>query len=122
MPCLRLADPSDSLASAEIVALEATQQPEQWLESRLKYVAQARQETERIRSDRWGLEADFVHPAIVALEQARARLNVLSPGEALDVALHRWCFRDHIRVGSYSNTGVPTPGKSGIAAGHCGEI
>ncbi len=89
LACLRrLADPTDSLASAEIVALGAAQQPEEWLESRLKYVTQARQETERIRSDRWGLESDFVHPAIVALEQARARLNVLSPSEALDVALH----------------------------------
>ena len=89
LACLRrLADPTDSLASAEIVALGAAQQPEEWLESRLKYVTKARQETERIRSDRWGLEGDFVHPAIVALEQARARLNVLSPSEALDVALH----------------------------------
>lgn len=90
LACLRrLADPTDSLASAEIVALGAAQQPEEWLESRLKYVAQARQETDRIRrSDRWGLEGDFVHPAIVVLEQARTRLNVLSPSEALDVALH----------------------------------
>jgi ATP-dependent exoDNAse (exonuclease V) beta subunit len=89
LACLRrLADPTDSLASAEIVALGAAQEPEEWLESRLKYVSQARQETERIRSDRWGLEGDFVNPAIVALEQARTRLNVLSPSEALDVALH----------------------------------
>ena len=89
LACLRrLADPTDSLASAEIVALEATQQPEEWLESRLEYVTRHRQETERIGNDRWGLEGNFVHPAIVALEQARARLNVLSPSEALDVALH----------------------------------
>lgn len=89
LACLRrLADPTDSLASAEIVALEAAQQPEEWLESRLEYVTRHRQETERIGSDRWGLEGGFVHPAIVALEQARARLNVLSPSEALDVALH----------------------------------
>jgi len=89
LACLRrLADPTDSLASAEIVALESAQQPEEWLENRLEYVARHRQETERIGNDRWGLEGDFVHPAIVALEQARARLNVLSPNEALDVALH----------------------------------
>jgi ATP-dependent exoDNAse (exonuclease V) beta subunit len=89
LACLRrLADPTDSLASAEIVALEAAQQPEEWLENRLEYVTRHRQETERIGNDRWGLEGDFVHPAIVALEQARARLNVLSPSEALDVALH----------------------------------
>jgi ATP-dependent exoDNAse (exonuclease V) beta subunit len=89
LACLRrLADPTDSLASAEIVALESAQQPEEWLENRLEYVARHRQETERIGNDRWGLEGDFVHPAIVALEQARARLNVLSPSEALDVALH----------------------------------
>jgi len=89
LACLRrLADPTDSLASAEIVALEAVQHPEAWLKSRLEYVTRQRQETERIGSDRWGLEGDFIHPAIVALEQARARLNVLSPSEALDVALH----------------------------------
>ncbi len=89
LACLRrLADPTDSLASAEIVALEATRQPEEWLESRLIYITRARQEIERIRSDRWGLEGDFIHPAIVALEKARSRLNVLSPREALDVALH----------------------------------
>ena len=89
LACLRrLADPTDSLASAEIVALEAAQQPEEWLESRLEYVTRHRQETERIGNDRWGLEGNFVHAAIVALEQARARLNVLSPSEALDVALH----------------------------------
>ena len=89
LACLRrLADPTDSLASAEIVALEAAQKPEEWLENRLEYVTRQRQEMERIGNDRWGLEGDFVHPAIVALEQARARLNVLSPSEALDVALH----------------------------------
>jgi ATP-dependent exoDNAse (exonuclease V) beta subunit len=89
LACLRrLADPTDSLASAEIVALEAAQQPEEWLENRLEYVTRHRQETERIGNDRWGLEGGFVHPAIVALEQARARLNVLSPSEALDVALY----------------------------------
>ena len=89
LACLRrLADPTDSLASAEFVALEAAQQPEEWLENRLEYVTRHRQETERIGNDRWGLEGDFVHPGIVALEQARARLNVLSPSEALDVALH----------------------------------
>ncbi len=89
LACLRrLADPTDSLASAEIVALEAAKHPEEWLESRLEYVTRQRQKAERIGSDRWGLEGDFVHPAIVALEQARARLNVLSPSEAFDVALH----------------------------------
>jgi ATP-dependent helicase/nuclease subunit A len=89
LACLRrLADPTDSLASAEIVALEAAKHPEEWLESRLEYVTRQRQKAERIGSDRWGFEGDFVHPAIVALEQARARLNVLSPSEAFDVALH----------------------------------
>jgi ATP-dependent exoDNAse (exonuclease V) beta subunit len=89
LACLRrLADPADTLACAEIVALESTQQPEEWLESRLEYVASRRQQTDRIGSDRWGLEGNFVHSAIVALEEARARLNVLAPSEALDVALN----------------------------------
>lgn len=89
LACLRrLADPTDSLASAEIVSLSATMQPEEWLENRLRYVAKARQDADRIMNDRWAMEGDLVHPAIIALEQARGRLNVLSPVEALDAALH----------------------------------
>lgn len=84
----RLADPFDTLASAEIVALEATGTPEDWLESRIEYVAQRRQKAGNASADRWGLEEPFVDPGLVALENARGGLNVLSPSEALDAALN----------------------------------
>jgi ATP-dependent exoDNAse (exonuclease V) beta subunit len=88
LACLRrLADSSDTLASAEIVALESTRLPEEWLEDRLEYVARRLQQAQSAGGDRWGLEEPFVHPGLVALDQARARLNVLSPSEALDVAI-----------------------------------
>ena len=42
MACLRrMADPDDTLATAEIVALEADIRPEQWLEDRLKYLGRS---------------------------------------------------------------------------------
>ncbi len=34
--------------------------------------------------DRWGLEEPFVHPILLALDQRRSRLVLLSPSEALD--------------------------------------
>jgi len=74
--------------------------------------AATRQETERIGNDVWGLEGNFVHAAIVALEQARARLNVLSPSEALDVALHMAGFSQPCPLGRYNNAGITTPCQS----------
>ena len=39
MACLRrMADPDDTLATAEIIALETGHPPEQWLEDRLRYL------------------------------------------------------------------------------------
>lgn len=88
LACLRrLADPTDSLAASEIVSLSGDQPIDDWLAHRLRYVARAREGTERISHDQWGLDGDFVHPGLRALESARAKLNVCSPREALDVAL-----------------------------------
>ncbi len=83
--CLRrLADPFDTLATAEIAALSGTQKPEEWLASRLDYLAS--QPLTRL-GDRWGMEAPFIVPAVVAIDQARARLKIYSPSEALAIAL-----------------------------------
>jgi hypothetical protein len=54
----------------------------------IQYVAGRRQQAQSMGGDRWGLEAPFVHPGLVAFEQSRAKLNVLSPSEALDVAIN----------------------------------
>lgn len=86
LACLRrLADPKDSLAAAEIVALTGGGDIGPWLENRLAYVA-GPLATEGAQ-DRWGLEAPFVHPVLLALEARRASLKVWSPAEALSAAL-----------------------------------
>ena len=88
LACLRrLADPGDTLAAAEIVALEGTRSPEEWLQDRLAYLARRDAKEEAVGADRWGLEAPFIHPALAALEGARGHLRVFSPAEALDAAL-----------------------------------
>lgn len=88
LACLRrLADPSDTLAAAEIVALGGTSSPEDWLQDRLAYLAKRAGQEAPAGGDRWGLEGTFIHPALVALEQARSHIHVFSPAEALDAAL-----------------------------------
>jgi ATP-dependent exoDNAse (exonuclease V) beta subunit len=90
MACLRrLADPADTLATAEIVALEGKHTPEEWLESRLKHVAAQEHSSETGGANgQWGIEEPFIYPAIVALEKAREGLNRLTPSEALEAALN----------------------------------
>ena len=82
LACLRrLVNAGDTLASAEIVALHGTLAPEQWLQDRLEFLANGGD------SRRWRLEGDNPHPALVALEQLRPELPVLSPAEVLERAL-----------------------------------
>jgi ATP-dependent exoDNAse (exonuclease V) beta subunit len=80
--CLRrMLDPSDTLASAEIVALTGAARPEEWLQDRLTYLDAGG------ASRTWGLEGDFRHPVLMALEKERANLGLLSPCEALSRAI-----------------------------------
>jgi len=86
--CLkRLLDPSDTLATAEIIALEGKMTPEEWLENRLVYMDKARAENPDSRGAGWGLEEGLIHPVIVSLEQARAALDIASVCELFDLAL-----------------------------------
>jgi ATP-dependent helicase/nuclease subunit A len=85
MACLRrMADPNDTLATAEIIALEAGYSPEQWLEDRLEYLAA---HPEDRSGARWGLEPPLVNGAVTALQEAHLHLDQWPPAEALDVAL-----------------------------------
>jgi len=87
LACLRrLADPQDSLATAEIVAMSGSLAPEVWLTQRLDYLA-SHKKTPGQAGDDWGVAPPHNHPIITALEAARPRLNVLTPLEALDLAL-----------------------------------
>jgi len=86
--CLkRLLDPSDTLATAEIIALEGKMTPEEWLENRLVYMDKARAENPDSRGAGWGLEENLIHPIIVSLEQARTALDTASVCEVFDLAL-----------------------------------
>jgi ATP-dependent exoDNAse (exonuclease V) beta subunit len=73
MACLRrLADPTDTLATAEIIALEGALQAEEWLESRLDYVARGNGSGNG-SGDRWGLNKPFVHRFFRARARAQSR-------------------------------------------------
>jgi ATP-dependent helicase/nuclease subunit A len=83
LACLRrLADPDDTLATAEVIALQATNPPEEWVAQRLDYVAQ-----HSGGADRWGIEKPHEYAAVKALEAVRPSLIALSPREALEAAL-----------------------------------
>jgi ATP-dependent helicase/nuclease subunit A len=67
MACLRrMADPRDTLATAEIIALEAEHTPEQWLEDRLSYLAA---HPEDKYGSGWGLQPPLANSSVTALHQ-----------------------------------------------------
>jgi hypothetical protein len=67
MACLRrMADPDDTLATAEIITLETGHPPEQWLEDRLSYLAA---HPEDKSGSRWGLQPPLVNGSVIALDQ-----------------------------------------------------
>jgi len=78
LACLRrLVDPSDSLASAEILSLASGESPENWLATRLLSV-------EKNTSHEWN---DSAHPTLEKLAKARNNISVLSTKEALDLSM-----------------------------------
>lgn len=78
LACLRrLIDPSDSLASAEVLTLSTGNGPEQWLQDRLNAIAAE-------KSWQWNNSA---HPTLERLSAARENIGLLSTKEALDLAL-----------------------------------
>lgn len=80
LACLRrLADPSDTLASAEVVALSSNQATETWLNHRLQYLDAGGD------SYRWGEDGSF--PLLQRLAQSRERLQFLTPSEAIAFAV-----------------------------------
>jgi ATP-dependent exoDNAse (exonuclease V) beta subunit len=78
MACLRrLADASDTLASAEIIALSDCGEPESWLGNRLGYFAAGKP------WHLWGEIEGFEHPVLASISCSREELRCLSPAEAL---------------------------------------
>ncbi|NEV60380.1 UvrD-helicase domain-containing protein [Thiorhodococcus minor] len=78
LACLRrLADPKDSLASAEIIALESGTPGEDWLPSRLGAITAG-------DGPAW---SDRASPTLARLSEARSEIATLTPVEALSMAI-----------------------------------
>lgn len=81
LACLRrLNDPTDTLATAEIVSLADSLEPEVWLADRLRYLAQGG------NVDLWceqAVEGHPAHPLLEAIAALRPSMPVLAPQEAL---------------------------------------
>jgi ATP-dependent exoDNAse (exonuclease V) beta subunit len=89
MACLRrLADPRDSLASAEIRTLIDSESPEDWLAERLEFLEGDE------KAWLWGESGDSGSPALRALGEARKELPLLTPSEALELALAKGRTRE----------------------------
>ena len=82
LACLRrLNDPGDTIASAEIIALADSAEPESWLTDRLRYLAAGGE------ADAWREGGEAPHPILSKIAALRSSLPVLSPREALALVI-----------------------------------
>ena len=89
MACLRrLADPRDTLASAEIRTLTGSESPEAWLTERLDYLAGEEDHWT------WGVAGHDAIAELEAIDAAHAQVNVLTPTEAMELALRAGKVRE----------------------------
>lgn len=89
LACLRvLVDPRDSLASAEVIALEAQHPPEVWLGDRLSYLRQRTELAAGQTLPAWGVDGAISSPAIKSLLNTREQqdLTTQSPLALFDLA------------------------------------
>ncbi|MGJ8723934.1 MAG: UvrD-helicase domain-containing protein [Roseibacillus sp.] len=89
LACLRvLVDSRDSLASAEVIALEASHAPESWLSDRFEYLKQRAENPPGESSKAWGRKGTVSSPSIDALLTIRDEHNLatLSPLALYDLA------------------------------------
>ena len=99
--CLRrLNDPSDTIASAEIISLAGCEEPELWVADRLKLMANAPEDRPSGYGNNWREEGENVYPLLAELAILRSDMPILSPLEAMQaVVAHgqlssiilRWC-------------------------------
>ncbi len=90
MACLRrLVDPSDTLASAEILTLTHCEDPEDWIAQRISYL-----NAPEARSSHW-LEDEEQGP-VAALKAQRSRLHFLTPVEVLRTAIEAGNVRESV--------------------------
>ncbi|MEX0709388.1 MAG: UvrD-helicase domain-containing protein [Woeseia sp.] len=82
LACLRrVADRRDTLASAEIRTLVTSESPENWLGERIQFLKSGG------TSHEWGENGDGALLALEALADVRKQVSLLTPREALELAL-----------------------------------
>ncbi len=102
--CLRrLNDPSDTIASAEIISLAGCEEPEVWVADRLKLMANAPDDRPSGYGNNWREAGDNVYPLLAELAKLRADMPILSPLEAMQTVIAHgqlstivlgWCEND----------------------------
>lgn len=86
--CLRrLNDPSDTIASAEILSLAACEVPETWVTGRLHLMAAAPENKPSGYGNDWREQGDSAYPLLAELARLRADMPILSPLEALQTVV-----------------------------------
>lgn len=89
LACLRvLVDSRDSLATAEVIALEAQHPPEIWLSDRLTYLRKRNELAADESLPAWGADGAVASPSLTSLHAVRDRphLTTLSPLALYDLA------------------------------------
>ncbi len=82
LACLRrLNDPSDTVATAEILAMAEGVEPETWVADRLRHLANGGD------WDLWKERGEDAHPLLATLANMRADLPLLAPREALQTVM-----------------------------------
>jgi ATP-dependent exoDNAse (exonuclease V) beta subunit len=85
LACLRrVNNPFDTLATAEILALAYSMEPEDWLRDRLQWLAQ---QEDSYAQSMWREQADTPDPLLQTLAALRSQLVVLSPKEAMQLVI-----------------------------------
>jgi ATP-dependent exoDNAse (exonuclease V) beta subunit len=88
LACLRrLNDPSDTIASAEIVSIAGCEEPETWVADRLNLMASAPEDAPSGYGNDWLEVGDMAYPLLTALAALRSEMPILSPLEAMQTVV-----------------------------------
>ena len=103
--CLRrLNDPSDTIASAEILSLAACEEPEVWVADRLHLMAQAPEKRPNGYGNEWREVGANANSLLTDLAILRGEMPILSPAEAMQAVIAhgqlsaivlQWCRDDN---------------------------
>lgn len=88
LACLRrLNDPSDTIASAEIVSIAGCEEPETWVTDRLNLMASSPENAPSGYGNDWREVGDTAYPLLTALAALRSEMPILSPLEAMQTVV-----------------------------------